>query len=164
MCIRDRYMGIINVLLLSMNEAKIAEIKEAFSFFDKDGDGIVSTNNMGLLVRSLNQNPTNDEIENMIKDADPENTGKMDFPEFLRIMEKNMKDVDAEEELLDAFKIFDPGNKGFMDSAELRVIVTKMGEQFTEEEAEQMIREADPENTGRVSYDDFIQKLLTKFE
>ena len=79
-------------------------------------------------------------------------------------MEKSIRDVDAEEELLDAFKIFDPGNKGFMDSAELRVVITKMGEQFTEEEAEQMVKEADPNNTGRVTYEDFIQKVLTKFE
>ena len=59
---------------MSMNEAKIAEIKEAFSFFDKDGDGIISTEYMGLLVRSLNQNPTNSEIEAMIREVDPDDS------------------------------------------------------------------------------------------
>ena len=34
--------------------------------FDKDGDGTVSTKELGAVLRSLGNNPTQDEIENMI--------------------------------------------------------------------------------------------------
>jgi calmodulin len=46
-------------------EEQISSIKEAFSLFDKDGDGIIDINFLGLLVRSLNQYPTELEVEEM---------------------------------------------------------------------------------------------------
>ncbi len=41
---------------------EIAEYKEAFSLFDKDGDGVIDIKYLGMLVRSLNRNPTEEEI------------------------------------------------------------------------------------------------------
>ncbi len=43
----------------------------------------------------------------MQNDVDPDGTGKLDFPEFISLMARKAKDVDAEEELLEAFRIFD---------------------------------------------------------
>ena len=45
-----------------LSEEQIADFKEAFSLFDKDGDGIIKIAELALLIRSLNQNPTNSEI------------------------------------------------------------------------------------------------------
>lgn len=43
----------------------------------------------------------------MVKEVDVENTGFISFDEFLALMSKKMKDSDAEEELVEAFKVFD---------------------------------------------------------
>lgn len=48
----------------------IAEYKEAFSLFDKDGDGTINTSELGTVMRSLGQNPTEDEIQDMINEVD----------------------------------------------------------------------------------------------
>ena len=40
----------------------LAEFKEAFSLFDKDGDGTISINELGYVMRSLGQNPTEQEL------------------------------------------------------------------------------------------------------
>lgn len=39
-----------------LSEEQIAEFKEAFSVFDKDGDGTITTKELGTVMRSLGQN------------------------------------------------------------------------------------------------------------
>ena len=51
-------------------------------------------------------------------------------------MARKAKDVDAEEELLEAFRIFDKQNSGVISATELKHVVKSMGEPLTEEEAE----------------------------
>lgn len=53
-----------------MTEEQIAEFKEAFSLFDKDGDGTITTKELGTVMRSLGQNPTEAELQDMINEVD----------------------------------------------------------------------------------------------
>ena len=46
------------------------EFKEAFSLFDKDGDGTFTTKELGTVMRSLGQNPTEAELQDMINEVD----------------------------------------------------------------------------------------------
>jgi len=48
----------------------VIEFKEAFSLFDKNGDGLISSNELGIVMRSLGQNPTDAELHDMINDVD----------------------------------------------------------------------------------------------
>jgi hypothetical protein len=54
----------------SLTEEQIAEFKEAFSLFDKDGDGTITTKELGTVMRSLGQNPTEAELLDMIHEVD----------------------------------------------------------------------------------------------
>lgn len=53
-----------------LTEEQIAEFKEAFSLFDKDGDGTITTKELGTVMRSLGQNPTEAELQDMINGVD----------------------------------------------------------------------------------------------
>jgi len=57
--------------------------------------------------------------------------GTIDFPEFLSLMARKMKDVDTEEELVEAFKVFDKDGNGFISAAELRHVMTNLSEKLT---------------------------------
>ena len=50
--------------------SSLAEFKEAFSLFDKDGDGTITTKELGTVMRSLGQNPTEAELQDMINEVD----------------------------------------------------------------------------------------------
>ena len=125
-----------------LTEEQIAEFKEAFSLFDKDGDGTITTKELGTVMRSLGQNPTEAELQDMINEVDADGNGTIDFPEFLSLMARKMKDTDTEEELIEAFKVFDRDGNGFISAAELRHVMTNLGEKLTDEEVDEMIREA----------------------
>ncbi|KAB5524263.1 hypothetical protein DKX38_022012 [Salix brachista] len=193
-----------------LTEEQIAEFKEAFSLFDKDGDGIeqeedncklgfgfvflfisllsvtgssvisclrscdgfmyrtpfglgcITTKELGTVMRSLGQNPTEAELQDMINEVDADQNGTIDFPEFLNLMARKMKDTDSEEELKEAFKVFDKDQNGYISAAELRHVMTNLGEKLTDEEVEEMIREADVDGDGQVNYEEFVRMMLAK--
>ena len=64
-----------------------------------------------------------------------------------------MKDTDSEEEIREAFRVFDKDGNGFISAAELRHVMTNLGEKLTDEEVDEMIREADIDGDGQVNYD-----------
>ena len=86
----------------------------------------------------------------MINEVDADNNGTIDFPEFLTMMARKMKDTDSEEEIREAFKVFDRDNNGFISAAELRHVMTSIGEKLTDDEVDEMIREADQDGDGRI--------------
>lgn len=51
-------------------------------------------------------------------------------------MARKMKDTDSEEELKEAFRVFDKDGNGFISAAELRHIMTNLGEKLTDEEVQ----------------------------
>lgn len=83
--------------------------------------------------------------------------GTIDFPEFLTMMARKMKDTDSEEEIREAFRVFDKDGNGFISAAELRHVMTNLGEKLTDEEVDEMIREADIDGDGQVNYEGMPQ-------
>merc|ERR1712137_538840 len=114
-----------------LTDGQIAEFKEAFSLFDKDGDGQITTKELGTVMRSLHQNPTEAELRDMISEVDKEGSNAIDFPEFVKMMAKKMKDTESEEEIIDAFKVFDKNGDGLISAVELRHVMTTLGEKLS---------------------------------
>ena len=112
--------------------------------------GQITTKELGTVMRSLGQNPSESELQDMINEVDADNNGTIDFPEFLTMMARKMKDTDSEEEIREAFKVFDRDNNGFISAAELRHVMTSIGEKLTDDEVDEMIREADQDGDGRI--------------
>uniref|UniRef100_A0A2K5HYF3 EF-hand domain-containing protein n=1 Tax=Colobus angolensis palliatus TaxID=336983 RepID=A0A2K5HYF3_COLAP len=77
-----------------LTEEQIAEFKEAFSLFDKDGDGTITTKKLGAVMTSLGQNPTeaelqdmiNEEVDETIREADTDGDGQVNYEEFVQMM------------------------------------------------------------------------------
>lgn len=62
-------------------------------------------------------------------------------------------DIITEDDLQKDFKVFDKGDSGKLNAAELRHIMTNLGEKLTDEEVDEMIKEADINGDGQIAYD-----------
>ena len=69
-----------------LDEEQIADFKAAFSMFDKDGSGDVSTEELGAVLKELGQEVSKSQLEIMIKEVDADGSGSVEFPEFRSMM------------------------------------------------------------------------------
>mmetsp|Transcript_14090 Transcript_14090/g.23307 ORF Transcript_14090/g.23307 Transcript_14090/m.23307 type:complete len:152 (-) Transcript_14090:485-940(-) len=143
-------------------EEQIAEMKEAFSLFDRDGDGAITLKELGTVMRSLGQTPTERDLKEMCDELQADGHTVIDFAEFLTLMARKSKEAYTQDEILDAFRVFDKDGNGYITTVELRHIMTNLGEKLTDEEVDEMIREADVSGDGRVNYTEFVQLLMSK--
>merc|ERR1712113_1338738 len=116
----------------------IAEFKEAFDEFDKDGSGTISTKELLGVMRSMGQNPTEDELLALVMEVDINGDGTIDFEEFLGMMKSKANEADQESDLREAFKIFDRDKDGL----------------------DEFMREADVDGNGKLDYDEFVKMML----
>ena len=145
----------------NLTEEQIAEIKEAFSLFDKDGDNTITTKELGTVMRSLGQDPTDEELNDVIHEVDANGNGTIDFPEFLEMMVRKIRDKDLEAEIKEAFRVFDKDGNGFISASELRIVMVNLGEKLSDNEINEMIREADVDGDGHINYDEFVKMMVS---
>ena len=60
------------------------------------------------------------------------------------------------------FRVFDKDGNGYISAAELRHVMTNLGEKLTDEEVDEMIREADIDGDGQVNYEEFVAMMTSK--
>lgn len=64
------------------------EILKAFRLFDDDQTGKISFKNLQRVANELGENLSEEELKEMIQEADLDNDGEVNQDEFLRIMKK----------------------------------------------------------------------------
>ena len=77
-------------------------MKESLLF--QNGDGFISAKELGVLMRTLGRNPTEDEIMNIMNEIDIDHNGKLDFSEFTIMMRDKLSGEDMEQEIKQAFR------------------------------------------------------------
>ena len=142
-----------------MTEETIKEFREAFAIFDKNNDGSISAQELGEVMRSMGQTPTDAELQQMINEVDADGNGTIDFAEFVTLMARKMKNADKDAEIREAFNVFDRNGDGKISADELRQIMARLGENLSDEEINQMIREADTNKDGVIDYEEFVRML-----
>merc|ERR1712234_32265 len=110
---------------------------------------------VGQIMRSIGQNPSEAEIQDMVNTVDKDGTGNIDFPEFLLMMTLKHNVENAEDEIREAFKVFDGDGNGYINRQELAVVMMNIGEKLTSEEIQEMIDEADIDGDGQINYEEF---------
>ena len=138
------------------------DLQDIFDQFDKDKDGAIGTRELANVLFTLGQNPTDDEVAAMIKEVDLNNDGKIDLDEFITLMGKRTPDTQTEDEVINAFRVFDKEGNGLIASSELKHIMMTIGDKMSEEEAQEMINEADIDEDGYINYEEFARMMMAK--
>ncbi|XP_010650739.1 probable calcium-binding protein CML20 isoform X1 [Vitis vinifera] len=138
---------------------KKQEIKEAFDLFDIDESGTIDAKELSLAMRALGFEMTDAQIEQMIKDVDKDGSGAIDFDEFVYMMTTKIGERDTKEELMKAFHIIDLDKNGKISATDIQRVAKELGESFTANEIEEMIREADQDSDGEVNLEEFMKMM-----
>ncbi|XP_014469872.1 PREDICTED: troponin C, isoform 3-like [Dinoponera quadriceps] len=67
-------------------EALEKELREAFRLYDKEGNGYIPTTCLREILRELDDQLTNEELDMMIEEIDSDGSGTVDFDEFMEMM------------------------------------------------------------------------------
>eukprot|EP00051_Salpingoeca_urceolata_P035203 m.28754 g.28754 ORF g.28754 m.28754 type:complete len:246 (+) comp8925_c0_seq1:1936-2673(+) len=143
---------------MSFSAAMVDNFKEGFALFDVKGHGVVDVENLGRVMRAVGLEPSEAELHNMITEVDGSGKGAVDFAEFMKMMARN--GVSTSAEIKETFSLFNTSGSGQISQAELKVIMTKLGEKVSDQDLDEMIRVADKSGAGGVSFADFEKCIL----
>jgi Ca2+-binding EF-hand superfamily protein len=138
-----------------LTEEQKLELQEAFNMFDTDGSGKIQANELRVALRALGFEPTKDELRKMITDVDKKGDGLLDFPQFMEAIVKKISEPDTEDEIHKSFHLFDQNGDGFIDIDDLKYVADLIGETMSQEELQEMIKEAAQKKDGKVTEEDF---------
>lgn len=146
--------------MAGFSEDQIAEYQEAFSLFDQRGDGKISISQLGDVLRALGQNPTEAEVKKCCPQQKPDE--RIGFEVFLPILQTVSKNrsTDTAEDFIEGLRHFDKDGNGYISSAELRHLLTTLGEKLTDDEVEQLLN-GQEDSQGNVHYEDFVRMVMS---
>lgn len=56
--------------------------------------------------------------------------------------------------------MFDKDNNGYISAAELKLVMANLGEKLTDDEVNDMIREADMDGDGQINFEEFVRMMM----
>ena len=101
----------------------------------------------------------------ILKEVEDDGKGNVDFPVFGDIMARKMKVGEAheeEEEIMSIMKALDAGGGGKIPKEDLKLIVSRLGEEVTDEEFDMMMRGMEVDEDGKVDYEKFVLAGMSK--
>ena len=138
------------------------ELKSAFDLFDKNKDGILSTAELGSVLKNIGLSPTEEELNDIINEVDMDGNGTIDYDEFLKLLSRSKSEQD---DLLTTFNLFDFGKKGYIEVKDIMQLYEGFGVMMKLKEAKDIIAQLDLDKDGKVNFEDFKatyqDKLLT---
>ncbi|CAK8680337.1 myosin regulatory light chain 12A-like [Clavelina lepadiformis] len=138
------------------DQAQIQEFKEAFNMIDQNRDGFIDPDDLKDMLASLGKDVTDKYIDGMCSEAH----GPINFTMFLTMFGEKLNGTDPEEVIRNAFACFDEEGTGKIHEDYLRELLTTMGDRYTDDQVDEMFREA-PINskTGDFDYVEFTRIL-----
>lgn len=145
------------------SEQRLAEMKAVFNMFDADCSGTLDITELKNVVNSIGLALEDWELRSMIAEVDSDESGTIDWSEFLYLMSK--KAVDPENMQRLAYEFFlEPKQRGGSIRKERFVSqVQKLTTEFSKETLEAMIVQAKCEDhdTSTLSYKEFVKMMMS---
>eukprot|EP00249_Psilotum_nudum_P023754 c28974_g1_i1 orf=406-933(-) len=156
---------------VNSSHSNLHQLKEAFCFLDRDGDGQMSPFDLNIFFNSCSGITINDEeIRAMIACADTDGNGRVDYDEFQHLLGAESEesrstlassDLVEHASLQEVFRILDQDGDGVLSKYDLEQFATKSGHLRSQEELEMMLEVASTAQNHSVSFEDFVEYFLT---
>ncbi|XP_011743089.2 myosin light chain 5 isoform X1 [Macaca nemestrina] len=133
----------------NFEQTQIQEFKEAFTLMDQNRDGFIDKEDLKDTYASLGKtNVKDDELDAMLKEA----SGPINFTMFLNMFGEKLSGTDAEETILNAFKMLDPDGKGKINKEYIKRLLMSQADKMTADEVDQMFQFASIDAAGNLDY------------
>jgi len=145
--------------MTSLTESEMSDFQDTFLLFDRKGDGKIETSQIGEVLRALNLNPTEAEVGKYRAEIGDK---RIPFNEFLPVYQAlgKSKPQVMPEDIIEGLKVFDKEGNGLINSAELRHILTSLGEKLKDEEVEQLFQ-GNEDQHGNINYEELIRMVMS---
>ncbi|XP_073146701.1 probable calcium-binding protein CML16 [Henckelia pumila] len=141
---------------------QLKQLKDIFDRFDMDRDGSLTHLELAALLRSLGLKPTGDQIHAILANMDANGNGSIEFEELVETLLPDMNEEELlinQDQLMEVFRSFDRDGNGYITAAELAGQMAKLGHPLTYKELSNMMREADTNGDGVISFSEFASVL-----
>ncbi|CAN6719507.1 unnamed protein product [Malus baccata var. baccata] len=146
----------IRVIAESLSEEEIAGLKEMFRMIDADNSGHITLEELKNGLERVGADLKDSEISWLMQAADVDNSGTIDYGEFIAAM-LHLNKVQKEDHLYAAFSYFDTDGSGHITRDELQQACEKFG--LEDVHLDDIIREVDQDNDGRIDYSEFVAMM-----
>lgn len=137
----------------------VDEFQEAFQLFDSRGDGKIHVAQIGDALRALGQNPTESDVKKCTLHLKPDE--RISFEVFLPIYQaiSKARSGDTANDFIEGLRHFDKDGNGFISSAELRHLLSTLGEKLSDDEVEQLLQ-GQEDSQGNINYENFVHLIM----
>ncbi|KAE8721850.1 Calcium-dependent protein kinase 5 [Hibiscus syriacus] len=146
----------LRVIAESLSEEEIAGLREMFTSMDTDNSGAITFDELKAGLRRYGSTLKDTEIRDLMDAADVDNSGTIDYGEFIAAT-VHLNKLEREEHLVAAFRYFDKDGSGYITVDELQQACTEHN--MTDVLLEDIIREVDQDNDGRIDYGEFVAMM-----
>ncbi|MCD9644042.1 Calcium-dependent protein kinase 20 [Datura stramonium] len=146
----------IRVIAESLSGEEIAGLKEMFKMIDADNSGHITLEELKKGLERVGSNLNDSEIVSLMQAADIDNSGTIDYGEFIAAM-LHLNKIQKEDHMYAAFSYFDEDGSGYITHDELQNVCDKFG--LSDIPVEELMREVDQDNDGRIDYSEFVAMM-----
>mmetsp|Transcript_24919 Transcript_24919/g.34887 ORF Transcript_24919/g.34887 Transcript_24919/m.34887 type:complete len:414 (+) Transcript_24919:75-1316(+) len=148
----------------------------AFHEFDADGSGALDVKELAQCFKAMGMRFHPDQVNDILKSVDANNSGVVEWDEFLQIMrviysaireefemeyygpakdfkEFSKEDIDA---FIIAFREFDADGSGSLDTKELAAIFKYLGQRCNQAQLEHVLDTYDTDRSGTINWVEFL--------
>lgn len=146
---------------MPFSEEELANFHLQFLLLDHDSDGIIPLSDLGRFLRSTGFFPTPSDLRALSSILDPQSTGIVSINDLLAMADSLEPLKLSEVAVREAFKALDEDQDGYVSAAQLRHILTNLGDQLSNEEADEILSDAIVDGDSQINIDDLISMLMS---
>lgn len=147
-----------------MNQRDREVLEESFSLYDTIGDHKIDITILGEVLRGLGLNPTEGDVQKIIRELDSSGSKRITYEEFLPIYESistrgEGRSKKSAIDFLECFRVFDREQNGTISKGELQHVMTTLGEGLSSEEINALTQGLE-DKSGMVNIEDFVKQVM----
>lgn len=143
-------------------ERDVLLYKEMFDLLDIDDNGMLTPMEVRNLMLHYGYNPKKQVVYQMVSDLDTDESGGIDFFEFMKMMTAKLSENDSDDDIARVYYMYDTDRKGYITLDDLQNVSKELKEDVKDEDLKEIMEKVDPKNKDRISFQAWMKFMKKK--